>query len=60
MTYADDLLQQADGFRRPERFATLLRICECDAAASGKRDQPQDTQHLLRALAAAQASGFPV
>jgi tRNA nucleotidyltransferase (CCA-adding enzyme) len=26
-----DLLEQADAFRRPERFGQLLEACECDA-----------------------------
>jgi len=28
-----DLFERADAFRRPDRFAELLKACECDAAA---------------------------
>ena len=47
-----DLLQQADAFRRPERFEELVDACECDAAALGDADPGRRTR-LARALAAA-------
>ncbi len=52
-----DLLQRADAFRRPERFALLLAVCEADV-----RGRPGSTEaafmqadRLLAALAVARA-----
>jgi tRNA nucleotidyltransferase (CCA-adding enzyme) len=50
-----DLLQRADAFRRPERFASLLAICEADVRGRPGRHgaaYPQ-AQRLLAALASA-------
>jgi tRNA nucleotidyltransferase (CCA-adding enzyme) len=49
-----DLLERTDAFRRPERFATLVDACECDAAAIGEHD-PARRPRLERALAAARS-----
>lgn len=49
-----DLLQQVDAFRRPERFASLLSVCECDAAAIGRPDPP-GVARVRRGAAAARA-----
>lgn len=50
-----DLLQRADAFRRPERFASLLAVCEADVrgrpACTGAAYPQAD--RLLAALAAA-------
>lgn len=36
-----ELLEQSDAFRRPERFADFLEVCECDARGRlGLQDQP--------------------
>lgn len=47
-----DLLQQVDAFRRPERFESLMAVCECDAAGNA---DPRGRTRLVRALAAAQS-----
>ncbi|HSD40912.1 MAG TPA: multifunctional CCA tRNA nucleotidyl transferase/2'3'-cyclic phosphodiesterase/2'nucleotidase/phosphatase [Burkholderiales bacterium] len=49
-----DLLQRVDAFRRPERFESLLVVCECDAAAAGRLD-PTGPERLRRAADAARA-----
>lgn len=39
-----ELLESADAFRRPDRFAAFLEACECDARGRGgleQRDYPQ-------------------
>jgi tRNA nucleotidyltransferase (CCA-adding enzyme) len=46
-----DLLERTDAFRRPERFASLVDACECDAAAIAA--DPARRPVLERALAAA-------
>ena len=47
------LLETADAFRRPERFAELLLACECDARGrTGLEDRPLSAGgYLLRARA---------
>jgi tRNA nucleotidyltransferase (CCA-adding enzyme) len=47
-----NLFERADAFRRPDRFAELVSVGECDAAAVGE-DDPERVPHLERALAAA-------
>lgn len=50
-----DLLEQADLFRRQERFEALLRACECDArgrAGFGDRPYPQADRMRIAARAA--------
>jgi tRNA nucleotidyltransferase (CCA-adding enzyme) len=47
-----DLLQRADAFRRPDRFAALVEVCECDAGAIGEVDA-QRASHLLSVLVVA-------
>ena len=52
-----NLLERCDAFRKPVRFAELLMVCQCDATARAGDQHtvyPQ-RQHLLDALAAAQA-----
>jgi tRNA nucleotidyltransferase (CCA-adding enzyme) len=51
------LLERADGMRRPERFAQLLAACECDfRGRPGYAAQPYPPADILpRALAAMQA-----
>jgi tRNA nucleotidyltransferase (CCA-adding enzyme) len=51
------LLEAADAFRRPERLAALLLVCEADARGrTGFEDRPYpQPERLRRALAAAQA-----
>jgi tRNA nucleotidyltransferase (CCA-adding enzyme) len=51
------LLETADAFRRPERFAELLMACECDARGrAGLESQPYPQRdYLLRARDAAAA-----
>jgi len=48
-----ELFERADAFRRPDRFAELVDVCECDAAAVGEAD-PLRIPSLRRVLAAAQ------
>lgn len=50
------LFKAADGFRRPARFAELLRACECDARGRlGLEHQPYpQAAYLLHMFAAAQ------
>ena len=51
------LLERCDAFRKPARFAELLKVAECDhRGRTGFADRafPQSA-HLLRALTAAQA-----
>ena len=49
------LLEKSDAFRRPERFAELLRACEADARGrTGREDAPYpQAAYLEEALAAA-------
>jgi tRNA nucleotidyltransferase (CCA-adding enzyme) len=51
------LLEDADAFRRPERFAELLTACEADARGrTGREAEPYpQSGYLLRALATAAA-----
>ncbi len=52
-----DVIEQADFFRRPERFDWLLRACECDArgrAGFEDRTYPQADRMRIAAQAAAQ------
>jgi tRNA nucleotidyltransferase (CCA-adding enzyme) len=52
-----DVIEQADYFRRPERFDLLLRSCECDARGrEGFEDRayPQAGRMRMAAQAAAQ------
>ncbi len=51
------LLERCDAFRKPARFAELLRVSECDhRGRAGFADRPfPQTARLLTALAAAQA-----
>ncbi len=52
-----DVIEQADYFRRPERFDWLLRACECDArgrAGFADRAYPQAERMRIAARAAAQ------
>jgi tRNA nucleotidyltransferase (CCA-adding enzyme) len=52
-----DLLQRADAFRRPERFAMLLAVCAADMRArhAGTATVCEQADRLLAALAAARA-----
>jgi tRNA nucleotidyltransferase (CCA-adding enzyme) len=48
------LFAQTDAFRRPERFAELLRACECDARGrTGLQSRPYPQADYLRQLHAA-------
>ena len=51
------LLEATDAFRRPERFAQLLQVCECDARGrTGLEDRPYpQAPYLQRARDAAAA-----
>ena len=51
------LLETADAFRRPERFAELLVVCECDARGrTGLENRPYpQVAYLMRARDAAAA-----
>lgn len=51
------LLEKTDAFRRPERFAQLLQVCECDHRGRlGWQDRPYATDRVWQtALAAARA-----
>lgn len=51
------LLEATDAFRRPERFAQLLQVCECDARGrTGLTDRPYpQAPYLQRARDAAAA-----
>lgn len=51
------LLERSDAFRRPERFAELLQVCQCDFNGRlGQEDKPYAEADLFRrALAAARA-----
>jgi tRNA nucleotidyltransferase (CCA-adding enzyme) len=51
------LFESTDAFRRPERFAELLLVCECDARGrAGLEDNPYpQAQYLQRARDAAAA-----
>ncbi|MBK6851740.1 MAG: multifunctional CCA addition/repair protein [Burkholderiales bacterium] len=51
------LLQRCDAWRRPERFAELLLVCECAARAQPGQSEQVYTQRqrLAQGLAAAQA-----
>jgi tRNA nucleotidyltransferase (CCA-adding enzyme) len=51
------LLERCDGFRKPQRFESVLLACECDARGRGgleEKPYPQ-RERLLAALKAAQA-----
>jgi tRNA nucleotidyltransferase (CCA-adding enzyme) len=47
-----DLLNNADAFRRADRFSELLKVCAADAAVAQREF---NSDYLLQALAAAQA-----
>ena len=48
------LFAQTDAFRRPERFAELLLVCECDARGrTGLQSRPYPQADYLRQLRAA-------
>jgi tRNA nucleotidyltransferase (CCA-adding enzyme) len=51
------LLERCDAFRKPQRFADILLVCECDARGRlGLSEQPYpQRQRLLAALTAAQS-----
>lgn len=51
------LFRSADAYRRPERFAELLRVCECDARGRlGLHGQPYPQMaYLMQLLVAAMA-----
>ncbi|MBU3673303.1 MAG: multifunctional CCA addition/repair protein [Sinobacteraceae bacterium] len=53
-----EVLESADAFRRPARFAELLEVCECDARGRlGFADRPYPQRlRLERALEAASAT----
>lgn len=53
-----EVLEAADAFRRPARFAELLEVCECDARGRlGFADQPYPQRlRLEKALEAASAT----
>jgi tRNA nucleotidyltransferase (CCA-adding enzyme) len=55
------LFETSDAFRRPERFAELLTVCEADARGrTGLESQPYpQAAYLQRALAAAAAVSLP-
>ena len=55
-----ELLEQSDAFRRPERFADFLEVCECDARGRlGLQDQPYPQRaHIEAAWSAASAVVF--
>ncbi len=45
-----ELLEQSDAFRRPERFADFLEVCECDARGRlGLQDQPYPQRARIEA-----------
>ncbi|MCZ7565648.1 MAG: multifunctional CCA tRNA nucleotidyl transferase/2'3'-cyclic phosphodiesterase/2'nucleotidase/phosphatase [Burkholderiales bacterium] len=48
-----DLLAGCDAFRRPDRFAALLVVVDCDAAAAGHERHYAEAQRLVHALNAA-------
>jgi tRNA nucleotidyltransferase (CCA-adding enzyme) len=54
------LLETSDAFRRPERFAELLRACEADARGRTGREAEAYPQadYLQAALAAAAAAAL--
>jgi tRNA nucleotidyltransferase (CCA-adding enzyme) len=57
-----DILEGADAFRRPERFADFLIACEADARGRrGLEDQPYPQANLMRAArdAAAKVTAKP-
>lgn len=52
-----ELLEQADAFRRPERFAQLLEACECDARGRlGLEDRAYPQRERLAAAREAAAA----
>jgi tRNA nucleotidyltransferase (CCA-adding enzyme) len=55
------LFESSDAFRRPERFAELLTVCEADARGrTGLESQPYpQAAYVQRALAAAAAVSLP-
>ncbi|MEY3975781.1 MAG: hypothetical protein RLZZ33_836 [Pseudomonadota bacterium] len=55
-----ELLEQSDAFRRPERFADFLEVCECDARGRlGLQDRPYPQRARLEsAWSAARAVVF--
>ncbi len=55
-----ELFEQADAFRRPERFDQLLEVCECDARGrAGLEDRPYPQRALLERMRAAAAAAQP-
>lgn len=45
-----ELVEQSDAFRRPERFADFLEVCECDARGRlGLQDQPYPQRARIEA-----------
>jgi tRNA nucleotidyltransferase (CCA-adding enzyme) len=51
------LLEEADAFRRPERFAELLLACQCDAQGrTGLESRPYPQRGYLAAAQAAAAA----
>ena len=45
-----ELLEHSDAFRRPERFADFLEVCECDARGRlGLQDQPYPQRARIEA-----------
>lgn len=52
-----ELLEQSDAFRRPERFADFLEVCECDARGRlGLQDQPYPQRARIESAWAAARS----
>lgn len=55
-----ELFEQADAFRRPERFDQLLEVCECDARGrAGLDDRPYPQRALLERMRVAAAAAQP-
>jgi tRNA nucleotidyltransferase (CCA-adding enzyme) len=55
-----ELFEQADAFRRPERFDQLLEVCECDARGrAGLEDRPYPQRALLERMRVAAAAAQP-
>ena len=50
-----DLLVSTDALRRPDRFAALLDVVDCDAMATGRERHYLVGQRLIHALKAAQS-----
>jgi len=49
-----ELLSRCDAYRRPDRFAALLEVVDCDAMALGRERHYVAAQRLVHALKAAQ------